>query len=125
MSRLREPGGPVLQLPVDPAAPFEAQLGAQALAMYESIGHWRPLLNGYGGFFPSAFVERMRLAARLPDAAALTELRRDSGLVQVVVRRDLATGELRERWERLAHQGGGEGLHLVAQDDTRFLFSVD
>jgi hypothetical protein len=124
-ARVRESNGPLLQLPVDPGASLEAQLGAQALAMFESIGHWRPLLNGYGGFFPQAFVERMRLAARLPDATALAELRRDTGVVQILVRRDLTTGVMRERWDTLARSGGGEGLRLVARDETSLLFDVE
>jgi hypothetical protein len=125
MARVRESNGPLLQLPVDPGASLEAQLGAQALAMFESIGHWRPLLNGYGGFFPQAFVERMRLAARLPDATALAELRRNTGVVQVLVRRELTTGVMRERWDALARMGGGEGLRLVARDGTGLLFDVE
>jgi hypothetical protein len=125
MARLREPGGPVLQLPIDPEAPFGEQLAAQGLAVFESIGHWRPLLNGYGGFFPATFVERMRLAARLPDAAALAALRRETGVEMVFVRGDLPTLPARERWDELANRGGGDGLRLVVREGSDFLFAVE
>jgi hypothetical protein len=125
MTHLRAPGGPVLQLPVDPAAPFEEQLAAHGLALFESIGHWRPILNGYGGFFPNAFVERMRLAALLPDTEALAALRRDTGVALVYVRGDLPTLPRRERWEYLAQRGGGDGLRLVIREGSNLLFAVE
>jgi hypothetical protein len=93
-------------------------------ALFESIGHWRPLLNGYGGFFPAAFVERMRLAARLPDAAALDALRRDTG-VELIRVRALPDMPSRPRWEALARQGGGDGLRFLMRDGDTLLFAVD
>lgn len=87
MARLREPGGPLLELPVGLArggdvffdAPFQAQ------AMYRSILHRRPILNGYNGYWPAGFPERMVLARRLPDRAALVALRQETGLALVLV----------------------------------------
>ena len=122
---LRKPGGAVLQVPADPQASFELQLAAQGLAVFESIGHWRPILNGYGGFFPAAFVERMRLAARLPDTDALAELRRQTDVELVLVRGGLPGLRSLERWEALARAGGGDGLRLVARDGSDLLFAVD
>jgi hypothetical protein len=125
MDELRKPGGAVLQVPSDPNGPFAQQLVGQGLAVFESIGHWRPLLNGYGGFFPSAFVERMRLASRLPDADALAALRRDTDLELVLVRGGLKGVRGLDRWEALASAGGGEGLRFVARDGKDLLFAVD
>ena len=125
MDELRKPGGAVLQVPSDPNGPFAQQLVGQGLAVFESSGPWRPLLNGYGGFFPSAFVERMRLASRLPDADALAALRRDTDLELVLVRGGLKGVRGLDRWEALASAGGGEGLRFVARDGKDLLFAVD
>lgn len=125
MRVLRQPGGPLLQVPSDPSAPFAQQLAGQGTALFESIGHWRPLLNGYGGFFPAAFVERMRLASALPDATALEALRRDTGLELVLVHGGLDGMLHLDRWQALADAGGGDGLRLVARDDPDLLFAVE
>ena len=76
---LRRPGGPLLELPVSEA---QGVVGAapQARAMYRSIFHWRRLVNGYHGYWPAGFAERMALAERLPEPEALAALRRETGL---------------------------------------------
>jgi len=125
MEALRRPGGPLLQVPSDPSAPFAQQLSGQGIALFESIGHWRPLLNGYGGFFPAAFVTRMKLASSLPDPVALDALRRDTGLEAVLVHTALPGMLYVDRWNALADAGGGDGLRLVVRDGPDLLFAVD
>ena len=124
-ARLREPGGALLELPLPPDAPFGAQLSVHGRALFASIDHWRPLLNGYGGFFPAAFPERMRLAARLPDADAVAALARDTGLELVRVHGDVPDLPLDPRWEALARAGGGAGLRFVMREGDTLLFAVD
>jgi hypothetical protein len=114
----RSDGGAVLELPVD--GPFVDQLTTHARAMFESIGHWWPLVNGYGGFYPAAFVDRMQVASRLPDAGAVAALRRSTGLAYVVVR----GGASRARWDALARSGEGDGLRFVTRDGADLLFAV-
>jgi hypothetical protein len=77
--------GPVLELPVaaDGVLP-----GRHARAMYRSIFHHRPLLNGYSSYWPAGFPARMALASRLPDADALATLRGETGLATIVVQLD-------------------------------------
>jgi hypothetical protein len=119
---LARPGGAVLELPVDGL--LVDQLTTHARAMFQSIRHWRPLVNGYGGFYPAEFVERMQLAARLPDATALAELRRTTGLEHVVVHGAATAPRALDRWEELARRGGGEGLRFVMRDGPELLFVV-
>ncbi len=77
--------GPVLELPVaaDGVLP-----GRHARAMYRSIFHHRPLVNGYSSYWPAGFPERMAVASRLPDADALVTLRRETQLATIVVHLD-------------------------------------
>jgi hypothetical protein len=130
MDALRKPGGPLLELPVDPAFTHLTErrranaFAVQARAMFDSIGHWRRLLNGYGGFYPAGFIERMRLAARLPDREALAELRATTGLELVRVRGSPRARTPMDRWNELARRGGGEGLRFVARDGNDLLFAV-
>ena len=57
---LRAPGGPLLELPSGSPEQFFA---ADARAMYRSIFHWRPLVNGYSGYWPADFPDRMWAAS--------------------------------------------------------------
>jgi len=132
--RLSEGDGPLLELPV--GGPV-----AQAEAMYRSIFHRRPLVNGYHGYWPAGFPERMALACRLPDADALAALHRQTGLETIVVHlgyqappripfpyrcqmrglvRDV---EQRQRWLSRATADDGD-LRLVAVEGTDLVFAV-
>jgi hypothetical protein len=71
--------GALLELPVCPSGT------SHAVAMYRSIGHRRPLLNGYNGYYPADFPARMALACRLPDPEALAELVRSTDLDMILV----------------------------------------
>ena len=148
---LREDGGPLLELPVGgvrgPDSFFDAPY--QADAVYRSIFHRRRILNGYNGYWPAGFPERMALARRLPDPAALAALRDGTGveLVLVHVKRfgmaerdgcrlaahyvpggrhcSAAVGApYRKTWVALARAGGGPGLTLVARAGPDLLFRL-
>jgi hypothetical protein len=116
---LRQSSGPVLELPIgtegtDPTA--------HARAMYRSIFHHRPILNGYGSYWPEAFRRRMALARQLPDPAALRQLWRETGVAAILVHLSSATSDLL-RWRALT-PAGGEGLRVVAEAGDDVLFAV-
>jgi hypothetical protein len=119
---LRRPGGPVIELPV--GGPFVDELETHARAMFESIDHWRPLVNGYGGFYPADFPERMRLAARLPAADAVRRLREETNFTNVIVHRGTTDDPTFARWEELARRGGTGALRFVLRDGDDLLFEV-
>jgi len=118
---LRAGEGPVLQIPV---APTLRSPGLQARAMYRSIYHWRPILNGYSSYWPAGFPERMALANRLPDPQALATLRRDTGLATVVVTMWELRPPQQAVWRALARDGSRTDLRLVAQDEGLLVFEV-
>ncbi len=113
---LRRPGGPLLELPAE-------NIVQAAQAMYRSIFHWRPLLNGYASYWPEGFAERMALARRLPDADALATLRAETDLELILVHADPGAPK-RADWLELADRGGREDLRLLARDGPDLLFVV-
>jgi len=118
MDVLRHSTGPMLEVPVGP--PW-----VEAKAVYRSIFHRRPLLNGYSGYWPAGFRARMALAERLPDPAALEELRRATGLRQVLVHAAGCTSERRDAWNDVAAgRAGSAGLTLVAREGSDLLFEA-
>ena len=118
---LREGRGPVLELPL---LHDGTQFITHARAMYRSIFHWRPLLNGYSSYWPDGFRERMAVAARVPDVEALETLRRETRLTYVVVSLHALAPEARARWERIA-AGERRDLRLVVRSFNELLFAVE
>jgi hypothetical protein len=118
--------GPLVELPVDPIradAPGAKLAIENARAMFRSIGHWRPLLNGYSSYWPTGFPERMAAAARLPDSRALETLRTTADLAAVLVDLDELDPEARSRWLALATRDPTH-FRLVARDEHSLLFDV-
>jgi hypothetical protein len=77
--RIAKASGALLELPVNPDSQSHVN------AMYRSIGHRRPLLNGYSGYYPADFPARMELACRLPDPDALAALVRTTDIGSILV----------------------------------------
>jgi hypothetical protein len=46
--------------------------------MYMSTFHWMPLVNGYSGFHPPSYVQRIGRMQRFPSEATVASLRRDN-----------------------------------------------
>ena len=76
IDRSRDAGARVLTLPVGDAR-------VNVYAMYQSMAHHLPLVNGYAGFVPS-HADVLEWALRRSDATVLTELRRGHPLYVVV-----------------------------------------
>ena len=93
---LRRGRGPVLELP---AAIGVSGVTGHARAMYTALWHWRPLLNGYGSYWPFGFAVRMAIAQRLPDPQALHGLRYLTGLATIVVHLDELKPAERAAWD--------------------------
>jgi hypothetical protein len=119
---LEPPGGPLLELPVRDM--LVVGLPAQARAMYRSIYHGRPLLNGYNSYWPRGFPERMKLAQRLPDPQALAVLSLESGLELILVHSDYLHPNERRAWLALTGAGAHGDLRLVDRDQGDLLFAV-
>ena len=68
---LAEEAGPVLELPVPLNRRGLIDPVAQVNAMYRSIYHRRPVVNGYNGYWPAGFAERMTDAQALYETACL------------------------------------------------------
>jgi hypothetical protein len=114
--------GPVLEIPVRLTAHGPVP-GYHTRAMYRAIFHRRPLLNGYGGYWPSGFIERMKLASALPDPKALAALRAETGLTTVVVNvADLYPKEA-AAWQATLEQGS-PGLRVVGRYDDAVLLDA-
>jgi len=116
---LRAGSGPVLEVPVLQEGTRPAP---NSSAMYRSIFHWRPLLNGYSSYIPTGYAVRMAIANDLPDPAALATLRRETDLTTIVVH-DAADLPNRAAWQRAATDPTGP-LVLVGRAGATSVFDV-
>lgn len=128
LEALRTSPGPTVELPIWRFPPVEP--GYHVLAMYRSIFHRQPMLNGYASYWPAGFPELVTLMARLPEAAAVDELRRRAGLRYILLRRqafrpvDVVFSAPLMELETNPSARDRAGLELVAADGTLVLFRV-
>ena len=94
--------GTVLELPTNPLSPLR-----DSEAMYRAIFHQRPLINGYNGYWPSGYSDRVALAKNLPDPESLAELVRRTDLTHVVVHPRALPPAERQRWQKLVKTPDG------------------
>lgn len=76
-----QPPGVVAELPMPPPT---ALPGDDARYSYLSTFHWHPLLNGYSGFHPHSYLDRVETLQAFPEEAAITRLRADGTRYLVV-----------------------------------------
>ena len=74
-----QPRGVVVELPVPEGLP-----GNDPRYSYLSTFHWFPLLNGYSGFLPPSYLDRVDMLRSFPDDASIARLRRDGARYVVV-----------------------------------------
>lgn len=85
--------------------------------MLASTLHWKPMLNGYSGYVPRSYGERLQRLGGFPDAAAVEYLR-SAGVTHVVVEsRYLSTN-------RLALLAKAQGLRLWVTDGSISIYLV-
>jgi hypothetical protein len=70
----RQPDGVVAEFPVVQVNSLPAH---DARYAYMSIFHWKPLVNGYSGYHPSSYRDRIEALRDFPSAAAVARLRSD------------------------------------------------
>src|SRR5882724_882750 len=117
---LRASREPLLEVPL---APRGLVGNYHAAAMYRSIAHWRPLLNGYSSYWPADFPQRMEDAAQLPNPVALDRLVETTGLAMVWLHAARLPPAARAAWS--APPGdGAHRLQLVARSGDELLYAV-
>ena len=80
----RQPPGIVAEFPM----PNSSNLpGRDAVYSYMSTFHWKPLLNGYSGYYPRSYLARLDSLEMFPDSRAIETLR-DADVTYVVVHAD-------------------------------------
>ncbi len=76
----KQPPGVVAEMPMTAEAPN----AADPVYSYLSTFHWQPIVNGYSGFFPASYLDRLTAVKNFPDARSIRRLRED-GVRYVVV----------------------------------------
>ena len=109
----RPAGAVTLELPMSRFAPYASDElpdpFEQAGYVFASVYHWQPLMDGYTGNPPAAFLQTLRLGRQLPEPSAVEGLSR-LGMHFVVVHFDhMPAGEM-ERWRQ---KEPASGLHEI------------
>lgn len=103
----QQPPGVVFEFP----APTPDRLpGDEARYAYMSTFHWKPLANGYSGYYPQSYLDRLTAVRNFPHPSAVNALRRDG--VRYVVVHEQPAGEARPG---VLHALAEEGLWPVGR----------
>lgn len=70
----QQPTGVVAEFPMPQA---DRLPGDDVRYVYMSTFHWKPLVNGYSGFYPPSYILRTEHVEGFPDARSLQQLRQD------------------------------------------------
>src|SRR5574339_28076 len=68
----KQPRGVVAELPMTPDG-----IPGDPAYSYLSSFHWHPIVNGYSGFYPQSYLDRLKDVAGFPDERSLRRLLSD------------------------------------------------
>jgi hypothetical protein len=77
----QQPRGVVAELPL---APANSLPGEDPRFAYLSTFHWMPTINGYSGYYPPSYLERVHTLQTFPDARS-TDILKRAGVLYVIV----------------------------------------
>jgi hypothetical protein len=105
------PDAVVFEWPV--TVPWRIHHMVDVLYMYRSTRHWRPLLNGYSGFYPDTYMKLLLEMRSFPDTNTLRYLQRAGATVLVVHEVQGSRPSYDYALERLARD---PNVQVLAQD---------
>jgi hypothetical protein len=111
------PRGVVLELPWD-----QDFLSEAALHLLWSTGHWQPMVNGWGGFYPAGSVDKGEMGRRFPSGP-IARLLRGEGIRYVVVHMDRVRA--RQRAELEGAVSLPAGVRLAADFGRERIYEID
>jgi hypothetical protein len=108
-----QPEAVVVEMPFSPSP-----RSRQAAYMLNSTEHWRPLLNGYTGFYTRSFDETMGALEKFPDEESLKTLR-ERGVTDVFVHLDLYPPDVMRRLDQVS------GMHRLGVERDVAHYALD
>ena len=105
----RQPPGVVAEFPTTTA---DRLPGPDPEYAYYSVFHWRPLVNGYSGMYPSSYIQRLDRLSDFPSERALRQLRGDR--VSYVILHGGQYSDIEREALRLRLSQSGDFVELAA-----------
>ena len=118
-----QPGEPVVvELPIqDINGIFQRPAYHESIYLVHQTRHWKPLVNGYAGIEPAAYVDLRDKAWRFPSEECLAAFRQ-RGVRYVILHRG---GYGPNKWERIERElPAAAGLMEVARFDGDLVFEL-
>lgn len=115
VSQLHDHEGALAVAPIGRVG-FDNSMYNNAVAMYQSTYHWRPILNGYASYYPPSFERRLELMSRIPDPEAIRSLVEEANMTAIWRRpRPNTTGE-DGRWWKAMEEDENSQFYLAGWD---------
>ena len=94
-------GGGVVEWPLSLANDFEHE--------FRSTAHWKPILNGFSGFWPPAYDELARATAEAPMPDRIWRMLEERGAALLIYHPDEVREEARQNYAEALTRGIGKG----------------
>ena len=118
----RQPRGVVAEFPV---GRLDRLPGPDAEYAYLSTFHWFPMVNGYSGYYPQSYLDRLDRLQDFPSERAMTQLRRDAVQYVLLHGAPYTPTALHEIRSRISHDGQLiEVAAFDAADGPAFLYRM-
>jgi hypothetical protein len=95
----QQPPGIVAEFPMPPSTNLP---GRDAMYSYMSTFHWKPLLNGYSGYYPRYYIDRLDRLETFPEPQAIEHLRNEDVTYVVVHAETYSSAEFEHIIEALS-----------------------
>jgi hypothetical protein len=90
--------------------------------MYRSTAHWRPMLNGYSGFYPQSYIKLLIRVRSFPDSRSIAYLQQVGATVLVVHENRHSPARYLRALERLARDPKVQPLGSGVENGARVTF---
>jgi hypothetical protein len=114
------PDAVVFEWPV--TVPWRLYILSDVEYMYRSLQHWRPLLNGYSGYFPTSYLQLLLLVRSFPDTDSLKELQERGATILIVHEVEGSRPSYDYAFERLVRDPKVRVIAIDSEDGRRIAF---
>ena len=114
------PDAVVFEWPV--TVPWRLGNMVDVLYMYRSTAHWRPMLNGYSGFYPQSYIKLLIRVRSFPDRRSIAYLQQVGATVLVIHENRHSPARFQRALERLARDPKIQPLGTGVENGARVAF---
>jgi len=114
----------IVEIPIGSFWDVQTPIEYNTIYMYYSTYHWKYLINGYSGFFPTPYIDMLWVLRSFPSAESIALLQ-NIGTKYVIVHMDCIDLKDSDHIKENIFHNYSDSLHLVNILDRSYVYKVD